>query len=353
MMDSEVQTLDIVMTTPEPIEGQNSDLRKVPIPKNLKEEPADEYYYCDDCDFSSNLEDDYRKHVESNHVVEQPSKDSSTENTTAFSQPLSPVSEFTQSKNVAQPKAIVLKKRILDEKTECPVCYRQVNHMEAHMKRNHPELEKIKDTPLYQEILADRSLANHPTGLREINVHKPIKSEFISNLKEKISKDIEPAENPELEAETSKKLLKERVITINNTTMPLEECSLCHQKVLYLSKHIEDIHGTPPANISVFDDPVIEKDEGIAKPIKKENIMEEEDSGNGEYVANLINKLKDFDSEEEDDPAPSLDEQDVADTMDLIDDPNNITDTSSTGAREKEATTGLMLIDIDPKKQQL
>merc|ERR1719318_798739 len=193
-------------------------------------------------------------------------------------------------------------------------------------------------------------LANHPTDLRDINVHKPIKSEFISTLKEKISNDIEPAENPELEAETSKELLKERVITINNTAMPLEECSLCHQKVLYLSQHIEDIHGTPPANISVTDDPVIATDKGIAKHIKKETIVEEDDSGNGEYVANLINKLKDFDSEEEEDPAPSPDEQDVADTMDLIDDPNNITDTSSTGAREKEATAGLKLIDIDPKK---
>jgi len=87
----------------------------------------------------------------------------------------------------------------------------------------------------------------------------------------------------------------------------------------------------------------------IRNQIKKENYIEKDESSNGEYVANLISKLKDFDSDEdEDDPEAKIDEQDVADTIDMID--NTKINCATGGIADNAVNDGLKLIDIDPKK---
>jgi len=312
MMESEVQMVDVVSDS-----TSDSVLNKAPAPMNLKNEPNEEYLYCDDCDFSSSLEKEYRTHVEINHVNDQPSAN--------------PCPESTKK----------------DEKTRCSVCSRHVTHLDEHIKKIHPELEIIKDTPLYQEIMADKSLAFNSPSLTMSNVHGPKKtSEYINTLKEKISKDIEPEEISATAAEKpSKETGTDRVITINNTAMLLEECSICHQKVLYLSQHIQDAHSIPTLNQQMTESSLnIGKE---IKNIKKETNLHGNASENGEYVANLISKLKDFDSDEEDDAIPSFDEQDVADTTDLIDDdPSKVTTNESVEPVNKESTEGLKLIDI-------
>ena len=218
LMENDVETVGIVM-------GNNS-ASSVPAPMTLKEEPNEEYLYCDDCDFSTNTEDAYKEHVESTHVSDSQHSDPQ-EHTKE-------VPTSTKNGNNVGSRT----KNNSGEKTECSICYRNVSHLKQHMKNCHPELENIKDTPLYKEILADKSLASSAAS----NAHGPNSNDFLTVLKQKIARDKEPREENTIDAaKSAKETLKDRVITINNTTIPLEECSLCHTKVLYLSQHIKEI----------------------------------------------------------------------------------------------------------------
>ena len=51
-------------------EIKNARDRIVPKPKLLKEEPTDEFHFCDYCEYSSVSESDFKKHVESRHKME-------------------------------------------------------------------------------------------------------------------------------------------------------------------------------------------------------------------------------------------------------------------------------------------
>merc|ERR1719481_2101858 len=81
--------------------------------------------------------------------------------------------------------------------------------------------------------------------------HGTITTDFVTKLKEKISKDKEQAEES---PKNSKISVKDRVVRINNKEMALEECSLCHKKVLYdtLLKS-GDRAGVPKLNIKKED----------------------------------------------------------------------------------------------------
>ena len=68
----------------------NLNRRSVPKPKILKEEPSEEYHFCDYCDFSSLSESDFKKHVERDHAMEvdtenKTKKESATENVSSKS----------------------------------------------------------------------------------------------------------------------------------------------------------------------------------------------------------------------------------------------------------------------------
>merc|ERR1719245_967196 len=254
LMDNEVETVDAVT-------GNKSNLSGAPAPKKLKEEPNEEYFYCDDCEFSTNTEDDYKQHVELNHVSDdQHTQTNSVESTEEPSVPLKTGGNIgTKAKSSS------------GEKTECSICYRNVGHLKQHMKNCHPELENIKDTALYDEILADKSMASSAAS----KTHGTNTTDFVTKMKEKISKDKEQAEES---PKNSKKSVKDRVVRINNKEMALEECSLCHKKVLYLSDHIKEIH----------DDTLLKSCDGVGVAklnIKKEDLSTDTDSGtSGEYV---------------------------------------------------------------------